>query len=217
MKYLASFGGMLALAATLILCRPANVSAHAGYDHSEPTAGSTVATVPTTVKVWFTESVQLRGSSMKVTNAGGQQVDSKDLKLDPSDADHKLLVLSLNPGLPAGTYTVAWKTVSADDGDEEEGEFNFTVRAAAGAPAPAASPAAAVAQAPAPVAKPAAQPSPQAAPAQAPRPAASPSPQAPGALPRTGDADPNRMVPWVVFSGLLLIVGAAILRRARAA
>jgi methionine-rich copper-binding protein CopC len=197
MKHLASLVGIALLAAVLIVGRPASVSAHAGYDHSEPTAGSTVGAAPATVKIWFTETVQLSGSSVKVTNAAGQQVDSKDLKLDPSDADHKILVVSLNPGLPAGTYTVAWKSVSADDGDEDEGQFEFTVRAAA-VPAPAA--------APAPAAKPAAQPSPspQAAPAQA-----------PSALPRTGDADPNRAVPWLVFSGLLLVIGAAILRRAR--
>ena len=215
MKHLVSLGSMVLLTAALMIGRPAGVSAHAGYDHSEPTAGSTVATAPTTVKIWFTESVQLSGSSVKVTNAAGQQVDSKDLKLDPSDADHKILVVSLNSGLPAGTYTVAWKSVSADDGDEDEGQFEFTIRAAAApasvaapSPAPAASPAAAIAQVPAPVAKPAAQPSPspQTAPAQA-----------PSALPRTGDADPNSMVPWLVIGGLLLVVGAAILRRARAA
>jgi methionine-rich copper-binding protein CopC len=221
MRQLASFGATAALLAALMLGRPAGVSGHSDYDHSEPTAGSTVATAPTIIKVWFTETVQLSGSSLKVTNAAGQQVDSKDVKLDPSDDDHKIVVVSLNPSLPAGTYKVAWKTISADDGDEDEGEFSFTVRAAAAAPA--ASPAAA---APAPAAtaglvvqvpaRPAASPSPQAAPAQAPRPAASPSPQMPGSLPRTGIAEPNTPILWVVLGGLLLVVGAAVMRRARA-
>jgi methionine-rich copper-binding protein CopC len=221
MRQLASFGAMAALLATLMLGRPAAVSAHSDYDHSDPPAGSTVATAPATVKVWFTETVQLSGSSLKVTNGAGQQVDSNDVKLDPIDDDHKIVVVSLNPSLPAGTYKVAWKTTSADDGDEDEGEFSFTVRAAAAAatspgaaaPSPAAT-ASLVVQVPA---RPAAPPSPQAAPAQAPRPTASPSPQVPGSLPRTGIAEPTGLIPWVVLGGLLLVVGAAVMRRARAA
>jgi methionine-rich copper-binding protein CopC len=190
MKYLASFTSVTLLAVVLMICRPAPVSAHSEYDHSNPTAGSTVAAVPTTIKVWFTETVQLAGSSLKVTNAAGQQVDSKDVTLDPSDSDHKILVVSLPSGLPAGTYTVDWKTVSADDGDEDEGQFDFTVRTAAvTSPAPAGGP----------VAKPA-------APAQA-----------PSALPRTGEAEPHSPVSFLVVSGLLLVVGAASLRRTRAA
>ena len=195
MRYLASFGGIVALAAAaLLVSRPAAVSAHAGYDHSEPTAGSTLAAAPATVRVWFTETVQLSGSSLKVTNAAGQQVDRDDLKLDPGDDDHKILVISLSPNLPAGTYRVEWKTVSADDGDEDEGEFSFTVR-----------PAAAPAAQPSPAAKPAGQPS------QVPAPA-----QAPSALPRTGDAEPSSALPWLVLGGVLLVGGLIILRRVRA-
>jgi copper resistance protein C len=218
MKLLASFG-VVALMATLLLLRPATVSAHSEYDRSEPADGATVAAAPATVKVWFTETVQLSGSSLKVTNAAGQQVDNKDVKLDPSDADRKILVVSLNSGLPAGTYKVAWTSTSADDGDEDEGDFSFKIGAAASSPATASSP---VTAAPSPVAaqapaRPAAAPSPAAAPAQAPvRPAASPSPQTPGSLPRTGIAEPTTPVPWLVFGGLLLVVGAAVMRRARA-
>jgi methionine-rich copper-binding protein CopC len=216
MRQFASIGSVVALMTVLVLARPSGASAHSEYDHSEPTAGSTVATAPAAVKVWFTETVQLSGSSLKVTNAAGQQVDNKDVKLDPTDDDHMILVVSLNPGLPAGTYKVAWKTTSADDGDTDDGEFSFTVRAAAAAPAAAPAPSATaglVVQTPA---RPPSSPSAQAAPAQAPRPAASPSPAPPSALPRTGITESAAPIPWVVLGGLMLVVGAAVLRRARA-
>src|SRR5947207_13796400 len=114
MKQLASVVGALALAVTMIASHPSGISAHSEYDHSEPADGATVATAPTSVKVSFTEEVQLSGSSLRVNNAAGQQVDSKDAKLDPSDRDHKTMIVSLPANLPAGTYKVLWKTTSAD-------------------------------------------------------------------------------------------------------
>src|SRR5207248_2444377 len=113
----------------------------------------------------------------------------------------------------AGTYKVLWKTVSADDGDSDDGDFSFTVRAAAAAPA--ASPAA-VAPAASPIAVPAAQAAPVAKPAGQP----SPSPvavQAPRGLPQTGSADPNGWIAWLVLGGVLVLAGAGILRRVRSA
>jgi hypothetical protein len=167
------------------------------------------------VKVWFSEELQLKGSSLMVQNATGEQVDSRDVKLDPSDSEHKLLTVGLPASLVPGRYKVTWKSVSADDGDEDEGDFSFTLRAAS-APAAAASPVAIVTPA-AVAAAPVAQPLP---PAPTPRPAAPPSPapaavQVPQALPRTGSAPSD--VPWVWLGsgGLLLVLGVVTLRRAR--
>lgn len=212
MKQLASIIGALALAALMIVGRPSTISAHSEYDHSEPADGATVATAPTSVKVVFTEELQFSGgaSSLRVNNAAGQQVDNKDTKLDPSDKDHKTMVVTLPTSLPAGTYKVLWKTTSADDGDADDGDFSFTIRGAAAAAspvsaAPAASPAAAPAAQAAPAAKPAGQPSP--VPAQAPR-----------GLPNTGSADPDSWIVWAGLGGVLLVLsGAVLLRRARTA
>ena len=105
--------GLAALAASLLLFvaeRPAAVSAHADYDHSDPAKDATVTSAPSQVKVWFSEGVQSRGSSLKVTNASGQQVDNKDPKVDTSDPDRKLMTVSLQPNLPSGTYKVNWTT-----------------------------------------------------------------------------------------------------------
>ena len=214
MRSVALFLGILALTAAMIVARPASVSAHAELDHSEPAADATLTTAPSVVKLSFTEELQLKGSSLMVKNAAGQQVDSKDVKLDPADKEHKTLLVSLPANLPAGTYKVMWKSVSADDGDEDEDDFSFTVRAAAAAPPAVASPAAAAS--PAAVVVPAAP----AAAAPAPRPAAQPSPspaaaQIPQALPRAGSAEPSDPLLWFALGGVLLLGGMLMLRRAR--
>jgi LPXTG-motif cell wall-anchored protein len=218
MKQAVSLVGAIALTVALFVGRPVNVSAHAEYDHSEPAKDATVTAAPTMVKVWFTEGVQLRQSSLMVHNAAGQQVDLKDAKLDPSDSENKIVVVSLMPNLPAGAYKVEWKTVSAEDGDEDEGDFSFTIRAAAAAPAPAAAAApptavaaAPAAQASAPAPKPAAQPAAQ--PSPSPRAVA----QVPGALPRTGSAEPDSPLLWIALGSALVLVGVVVLRRVRAA
>jgi hypothetical protein len=42
------------------------------------------------------------------------------------------MIVSLESNLPPDTYTVQWRTLSADDGHDGEGEFQFIVNPAAG-------------------------------------------------------------------------------------
>ncbi len=100
--------------------------ANADYDRSEPAADAYVAASPATVKVWFIEAVD-QGSWISVLNADAEAVDLGDSTIDSSDPDSKLLVVSLNPDLPEGAYTVKWMTLSAVDGDEVTSEFTFNV------------------------------------------------------------------------------------------
>jgi hypothetical protein len=55
----------------------------------------------------------------------GTQVDKGDTRIDDDDRTH--MIVSLQEDLPAGVYTVRWRTLSADDGDDDSGEFTFTV------------------------------------------------------------------------------------------
>ena len=110
--------------------------AHAAYDRSEPAAGATVAASPAAVKVWFTETLA-DGSWLSVLDAQAQQADLNDSAIDSSDSTNKLMAVSLKSDLPVGVYTVKWKSVSADDGDNVTGEFEFSVGHGAPAPAPA--------------------------------------------------------------------------------
>src|SRR4051794_25556095 len=137
MRRLALSLSTIALVTAVTLFSPYRASAHSEYDHSEPAKDATVTAAPTSVKVVFTEELTLKGSSVMVQNAAGQQIDGKDMKLDPADKDRKTLIVSLPANLPAGTYKVIWTSVSADDGDEDEGDFSFKVGTTAGAPSAA--------------------------------------------------------------------------------
>lgn len=48
-----------------------------------------------------------------------------DSRIDDDDRTH--LLVSLQPNIPAGTYTVRWFNTSLEDGHEEAGEFGFTI------------------------------------------------------------------------------------------
>lgn len=101
--------------------------AHADYERSLPAADSVISTSPTIVEVWFTQELFRRegANRLEVIGPGGSQVDLSDSRIDDDDRTHVLV--SLQPDLPAGIYTVRWFNVSLEDGHEEEGEFVFTI------------------------------------------------------------------------------------------
>lgn len=116
----------------------AAVLAHADYDDAVPAAGEIVAQAPQQVQVWFTQELFRREgqNALEVYGPDEQRVDQDDAAID--DDNRKLMTVSLQSGLPNGVYTVRWRTLSADDGDDAEGEFQFTIQT--DEPAPEASP-----------------------------------------------------------------------------
>ena len=107
------------------------VAAHSELVKSEPEAGASLENSPAQVTAWFSEELDAQSSSMRVFDAQNNQVDNGDGSADLNDLDHLSMIVSLPP-LPAGTYSVHWVSVSAEDGDEEEGEFAFSVTSGAG-------------------------------------------------------------------------------------
>jgi len=103
-------------------------SAHAEYDRSDPADGATLAAAPALVQVWFTEELDTKQSTATVSDATGARADAGAV-VSLDTADHKLLVITLKPTLSAGTYTVKWHSVSAQDGDADDGSFSFKVGA----------------------------------------------------------------------------------------
>ena len=98
--------------------------AHAFIDHAEPAVGSAVKTPPVEVRLWFTEGVETKFNSLKVFAGGGKEVDKKDAHGDPGN--RRLLLVSLPPSLPPGTYKVVWRAVS-EDTHVTQGDFTFRV------------------------------------------------------------------------------------------
>ena len=105
------------------------VLAHADYDNSVPAAGEVVSQAPQQVQVWFTQELFRREgqNSLEVYGPDDRRVDQDDAAID--DDNRKLMTVALQSDLPNGVYTVRWRTLSADDGDDTEGEFQFTIQA----------------------------------------------------------------------------------------
>jgi methionine-rich copper-binding protein CopC len=101
--------------------------AHAEYDRSMPAAESVIPAGPETVEVWFTQELFRRegANRLEVIAPDGSQVDLGDSRIDDDDRTH--VIVSLQPDLPAGVYTVRWFNTSLEDGHAEEGEFVFTI------------------------------------------------------------------------------------------
>ena len=107
----------------VVLLPAARVSAHAFLEHSDPPVGGKVHSVPAAVRIWFTEAIEPRFSSIQVFDATGKQVDKKDTRSDRSS--RSLLQISL-PRLGPGAYKVAWGVVSVDT-HVTKGDFRFQI------------------------------------------------------------------------------------------
>jgi methionine-rich copper-binding protein CopC len=99
--------------------------AHARLDRSEPKVGSSVDGSPAEVKIWFTDDVDLSGTTVEVLDASGNQVDKKDLHVDPKD--NSIVAVSLPPHLPPGKYKVVWHALCPQH-HKTKGDFSFEVK-----------------------------------------------------------------------------------------
>jgi copper resistance protein C len=94
--------------------------AHAFLDHASPLVGSTVATAPREVSLWFTQNLEPAFSSVQVTDAHGAHVDQGKAQI--SGNTMRIGLKALGPG----TYRVRWHALSVDT-HTTEGSFSFTV------------------------------------------------------------------------------------------
>jgi copper transport protein len=99
--------------------------AHPAYVKSTPQAFQTVASSPPSVNVFFTEPIELKYSKISVIGPDGSRVD----KNDPHnvDGDTASLGVSLQDGVPDGTYTVSTRVLSAVDGHTLDNAFTFGI------------------------------------------------------------------------------------------
>ena len=104
----------------LLLLLTGEVTAHALLDRAEPRVGNTVAKAPGEVTLWFTQKLEAAFSTITVTNAAGQRVDSGKPRVSGSQ-----MSVSLRPG-GSGTYRVNWRVLSADT-HTTDGSFTFKV------------------------------------------------------------------------------------------
>jgi copper transport protein len=96
----------------LLLGAAAPASAHAALRTTDPGDGSVLRTAPRHVTLTFTESVGLLTDSFRVYDPRNHQVRTGPADHAPGRSDTARV--SLPAKLTTGTYTVAWRVVSAD-------------------------------------------------------------------------------------------------------
>ncbi|MBZ6104597.1 copper resistance CopC family protein [Streptomyces olivaceus] len=113
-----------ALLVLLLLGGAGPASAHAALDSTDPEDGAVLRRAPGHVTLAFSESVGLRDDSFRVLDPGGHRVHTGDT--GHADGRSETARVALPGGLGEGTYTVAWRVVSADS-HPVSGAFTFSV------------------------------------------------------------------------------------------
>ncbi|MFB7086112.1 copper resistance CopC/CopD family protein [Streptomyces sp. NPDC056296] len=108
----------------LVLGGAGPASAHAALRSTDPEDGTVLQRAPRHVTLTFTESVGLRDDSFRVLDPGGHRVRTGEAGRADGRSDTARVALSGELG--EGTYTVAWRVVSADS-HPVSGAFTFSV------------------------------------------------------------------------------------------
>ncbi len=119
----------------------ATYPAHAKVNKAIPAIGSTVSQAPTTVTVFTLENINPdpSKSNLFIYDPAGELISQGNAKVSLTNPSEMSITIKPDPANINGVYVVQWKTVSAKDGDPDQGAFVFTVNTAAVAsPTPAA-------------------------------------------------------------------------------
>jgi putative copper export protein/methionine-rich copper-binding protein CopC len=128
-----SLSSLLALSWFPALGRPPLALAHAFVIGSDPADGSTIASSPAVVRLFFNadiSSASIGHVSLFTTGSTpseGQPVDAAPGTVSPTNP-RELDIPLLTPGrLPQGSYAVRWTALSSDDGHATSGLIGFNV------------------------------------------------------------------------------------------
>ena len=118
----------LALALVLTFAAPRAAWAHAHLVRSAPAAGAHLAASPKLLQLWYSEAAEATMTRVTLAGPDGTRASLGVVRADASDP--LLLVATIDTPLPAGKYTVTWRTVAKDDGHPSNGSFSFVVDSA---------------------------------------------------------------------------------------
>jgi methionine-rich copper-binding protein CopC len=104
----------------LLLLLTSAADAHAMLERAEPRVGNKVASPPGQVTLWFTQKLEMAFSTITVTNAAGERVDTGKTRVSGNQ-----MSVSIRGG-GAGTYRVNWQVLSIDT-HRTDGSFTFQV------------------------------------------------------------------------------------------
>lgn len=115
----------MAVTAAFTPHRPAPATdLHLELERSEPAADATLDEAPTEIRLWFTQSPQIDGTSVRVLPVGGEPLETGNARL--AEDDDQLVLSSLAAPLANGRYEVRWRAM-ARDGHVVRGTFEFRV------------------------------------------------------------------------------------------
>lgn len=109
-----------------LLVSPPPAAAHAALLRSDPASGESLAESPSAITLWFSETVELRYSTLTVVRADGSTVVTGALA-SVGTPDEPAVRAELRDSLPRGSYTVVYSVLSAVDGHVSGGFFSFAV------------------------------------------------------------------------------------------
>jgi copper transport protein len=113
---------MLVAGVALVTAAPAH--GHANFERADPIAGDVLQQSPPALRLWFTEPLEAGFSEVQVLDGRGTRVDRGDSRIVPNDRTS--MVVSL-PVLPRGSYSVAWRALSAVDGHVTRGVYSLLI------------------------------------------------------------------------------------------
>jgi hypothetical protein len=111
---------LLAILTLLLSLVATAADAHAMLERAEPRVGNKVASPPREVTLWFTQKLESAFSTITVTNAAGERVDTGKVRVSGNQ-----MSVGLRSG-GAGTYRVNWRVLSTDT-HRTDGSFTFQV------------------------------------------------------------------------------------------
>jgi methionine-rich copper-binding protein CopC len=114
----------LALVMAAATPRPEN-DVHFALARAVPAADASVAS-PAELQLFFTQVPRPGSLSVRLTNAGGDLVETPEPRAAENDA--KEIHVAIERRLAAGGYRVAWRGIG-DDGHVVQGEYGFRVTA----------------------------------------------------------------------------------------
>ncbi|WP_405922146.1 copper resistance CopC/CopD family protein [Streptomyces sp. NBC_00122] len=117
---LALVGAVLAL----LLGGAGPALAHTALSGSDPADGAVLDTPPRQVTLTFTESVSFPDDALRVLSPANERVNPRPAQ--HADGKGNTARVELSDKLPQGTYTVAWRVVSADS-HPISGAFTFSI------------------------------------------------------------------------------------------
>ena len=109
----------------LLIALAGPVMGHSQLLLSVPAAGSVLPVGPTEISLVFSEPIEARYTSLDLLDGTGKTLLAGVGTPSPTDPD--VLVVSLAAPLPAGSYTVNWRSSSSADGHDTTGFFVFGV------------------------------------------------------------------------------------------